>query len=279
MDIFKEKVAIITGGGSGIGRCIAMEIASRGATVMVADINASGARETRNAIKAKGGFARDVKLDVSDAEAVESVIKKTSTEFGRLDYMFNNAGIGLGGKFEDLEPRYWKQIMDVNLWGVIHGSLYAYRVMKKQGFGHIVNTASMAGLAPSASGVPYPMTKYGVVGLTLSLRIEGAMNGVKASVVCPGFIDTAIFGSTIDVSNEFSKDDMDELLSKFKMTSPEECARVIMKGIAKNRAIIPVTSLAWTAWLLNRLFPELFLRVSIKQTKKFYDKLLKKKKG
>lgn len=276
MKHFKDRVAIVTGGGSGIGRGISMEIAARGAKVIVTDINAAGAKETAAAIQAKGGFARVMKLDVSKADAVRKAVEKVAGEFGRLDYMFNNAGIGLGGKFEDLEPRHWKKIMDVNLWGVIHGSLYAYRVMKKQGFGHIVNTASLAGLTPSHTA-PYPTTKYGVVGLTQCLRIEAAMYGVKASVVCPGFIKTPIWDSTIDVSNSFTKEESEELLSQFTMASPEECARAIVKGIKKDRAIIPVTSLAWNVWRLNRLFPEKFLKVTIQQTKKFFDKRAAKK--
>lgn len=277
MKLFKDKVAIVTGGGSGIGRGISLEIASRGAKVIVADINAAGAAETAAVIRDKGGFAKDILLDVTDPDAVQSAVEKTAAELGRLDYMFNNAGIGLSGKFEDIEARHWKQIIDVNLWGVIHGSLYAYRVMRRQGFGHIVNTGSLAGLVPSGVGAPYPTTKYAVVGHTLSLRIEAALHGIKASVVCPGFIRTPIFNSTIDVSNEFTSDDVDEFMSNIKMVSPEECARIIVKGIKKNRAIIPVTSLTWTLWRLNRLFPEIFVKVVIKGTKKYNDSRAKKK--
>ncbi len=271
MELFKNKVAIVTGGGSGIGRGISRELASRGAKVVVADINGAGAEETAGAIRANGGSAKAVKLDVTVPNDVRTVIDNVFAEFGRLDYMFNNAGIGIGGRFEDLEPAHWKQILDVNLWGVIYGSMYAYRVMLKQGFGHIINTASLAGLMPMG-GTPYPTTKHGVVGMTLSLRIEAAMNGIKASVVCPGIINTPIFDTTIDISNQFTEEEKKEFLSKFKMTSPEECARVIMKGIKKNRAIITVTRFAWIFWRLYRMFPELLISAAAKQTKKLHDK-------
>lgn len=277
MDHFKDSVALVTGGGSGIGRGISMELASRGSRVIVADINRAGAGETAAAIRKKGGIARDVALDVIDPEAVRSAVEGAVAEFGRLDYMFNNAGIGLNGSFEDIEPRHWKHILDVNLYGVIHGSLYAYRVMVGQGFGHIVNISSLAGLVPM-SGSPYQTTKHGVVGLTLSLRMEAAIHGVRASVVCPGMVDTPIFERTIDVSNQFSAEDMEELFSRFKFISPEECARAVLKGVQRNRAIIVVTPLAWFVWRLYRLFPSLFIRISITQTRKFYRKYARKHK-
>jgi len=277
MDHFKDSVALVTGGGSGIGRGLSMELASRGARVIVADINTAGAGETAAAIREKGGFAEHIALDVADQDAVRWVVNRAVGDYGRLDYMFNNAGIGLNGCFEDIEPRHWKQILDVNLYGVIHGSLYAYRVMVRQGFGHIVNIASLAGLVPM-SGAAYQTTKHGVVGLTLSLRMEAAIHGVRASVVCPGMVDTPIFGRTIDVSNLFSAEDMEEFFSHLKFVSPEECARAILKGVQRNRAIIVVTPLAWFVWRLYRLFPALFIRISITQTKKFYRKYARKKK-
>ncbi|MBP7735144.1 MAG: SDR family NAD(P)-dependent oxidoreductase [Spirochaetes bacterium] len=276
MDHFRDRVAFVTGGGSGIGRGLSMELASRGARVIVADIDAVSARKTAAAIRERGGFANDVTLDVTDPGSVRFTVERAAEEFGRLDYMFNNAGIGLNGSFEDIEPPHWKHILDVNLYGVIHGSLYAYRVMVRQGFGHIVNIASLAGLVPM-TGSPYHTAKHGVVGLTLSLRMEAAIKGVRASVVCPGMVDTPIFDRTIDVSNQFFAEDIEEFYSRFKFVSPEECARTILKGVCKNRAIIVVTPLARIMWGLYRLFPGLFIRISISQTRKFYEKYARKK--
>ncbi len=273
MDRFRDCVAIVTGGGSGIGRALSRALAARGAKVVVADINLKGAGETADAIAAAGGCARAVKLDVTDQEAVRGLVERTVSEFGRLDYMVNNAGIGMGGNFEDTEPAHWKQIIDINLWGVIYGSLYAYRAMLKQGSGHIVNVSSLAGLTPSFIA-PYAATKYGVVGLTLSLRIQAALRGIRASVVCPGFVRTPIYDTSVDVSNELSEAEKKELFAKFErlMIEPDRCAEIILKGIRNNRAIIPVTKLAWMAWRLNRLFPELLVRLTTRQTKKFAER-------
>ncbi len=276
MEYFRDTLAIVTGGGSGIGRGISRELGKQGATVIVTDVNAAGAEETTAAIRRDGGTAKAVRLDVANAGEVRAVIEGAVKEFGRLDYMFNNAGIGIGGRFEDFEPDHWKSILDVNLWGVIHGCLYSYRVMKKQGFGHIINTASLGGLIPS-SGTPYPTSKYGVVGLTLSLRIEAALYGVKASVVCPGFVRTAIFDTSMDVSGVFTEEDKKRFFEQFKMITPDECARKIMKGIKRKRAIIPVTPMAWHLWRLNRFFPEFFIKAAIRQTRKFEEQRGKRK--
>jgi NAD(P)-dependent dehydrogenase (short-subunit alcohol dehydrogenase family) len=270
MELFKDKVAIVTGGGSGIGKGIAVELASRGSRVIVADINLKGSENTAAAIQSKGGFARALRLDVSKAKEVKRTIEKTAAEFGMLDYMFNNAGISYGGGFDELKLEHWEHLMGVNLWGVVYGSKFAYDIMLKQGTGHIINTASLAGIVPSMGG-PYTTSKHAVVGLSQSLRLEGMFHGVKVSVVCPGFIDTPIFDTTINLSKEFTDEKMKELLAKMKMTSPEKCAKIIMKGVIKNKSIITVTPLARNMWLLYRLFPEIFTKLSFNRMKKIYN--------
>lgn len=254
MDRFSGKTAIVTGGASGIGRALCQELAKAGADVTVADIQEEGAEEVAETIRKAGGRALAVKLDVTDEPAVRGLVEKTAAERGRLDYMFNNAGIGIGGEVQDMTLDHWRCIVDVNLWGVVYGTLAAYRVMIRQGFGHIVNTASSAGLLPAPLLTAYGMTKHGVVGLSAGLRAEGAGKGVRVSVVCPGFIDTAIFDNSTYVNTD--KERTWSLKPRWiPMMPAEACAKVILRGVAKNKGIIPVQAPAHVFWWLRRIHP------------------------
>lgn len=252
MAYFKGKVAIVTGGASGIGRALCEELGARGATVIVADINAEGAQQVASAIATADGRARSVHLDVSQAEKVQKLVDETVSEDGRLDYMFNNAGIAIGGEVRDMNLEHWRRIMDVNLWGVIHGTTAAYRVMLGQGFGHIVNTASAAGLIPVPMETAYAATKHAVVGLSTSLRGEAAGLGVKVSVVCPGFVRTGIYDA-VTILNA----DRQKVLAgiPFRKMDAAKAARVILRGAHCNRAIITFPLHARALWWLFRLCP------------------------
>ena len=138
------------------------------------------------------GAATAAVVDVRDASGFQKLVDDTAAEHGRLDYLFNNAGIGIAGEERDVSLEDWNTVLDVDLHGVVHGVRAAYALMVKQGHGHIVNTASLAGLLPSPGLVPYAMTKHGVVGLSLSLRAEAAEHGVRVTAVCPGVVDTPI---------------------------------------------------------------------------------------
>jgi NAD(P)-dependent dehydrogenase (short-subunit alcohol dehydrogenase family) len=158
----------------------------------LADRQIELAEEVASKICASGGNARAFNVDVTNFAAVEHLVQETVARAGRLDYIFNNAGIGIGGNASHFGIEDWNQMMDVNLRGVIHGVEAAYKIMVAQGFGHIVNTASLAGLTPSPGGVAYATAKHAVVGLSNSLRAESARMGVRVSVLCPGFVRTAI---------------------------------------------------------------------------------------
>lgn len=254
METFSEKVAIVTGGASGIGRALGEELARHGASVVLADVNTELLEETAKSITNTGYQARPVILDVTDPEAVKKLVDDTVTECGRLDYIFNNAGVVVFGEARNFSYDDWRKIIDTNLYGVVNGVIAAYPVMIKQGFGHIVNTASLGGLVPATGLISYIASKYGVVGLSNALRSEAAEFGVRVSVVCPGFFDTPMKHSKI------IKLDRDKLLAAApKLQPPEKCAKAILHGVERNKATIVVTALARFLWFFHRISPTLLL--------------------
>ena len=256
MDNFKDKIAIVTGGGSGIGAALCEELGRSGAVVVAADINMEGAQQVAASINGSGGRARAAHLDVTQADVVRQLVTDTAAEHGRLDFMFNNAGIAVGGEFLDINLDHWRRVVDVDLWGVVNGSIVAYSLMAKQGFGHIVNTASLAGLIPCPMNTPYCASKFGVVGFTKSIRREGAAFGVKASVVCPGVVQTPILDNSPLLNVDREKLEA-KLKGKIRTVDPADAARVILRGVAKNRAIIIFPFPARFIWWMYRLHPSL----------------------
>jgi NAD(P)-dependent dehydrogenase (short-subunit alcohol dehydrogenase family) len=254
MNYFENKVAIVTGGASGIGRALCEELGRRGAAaVIVADINAEGAQE----VAAANGRAQAVHVDVSRERDVRELVNRAASLHGRLDLMFNNAGVAICGEVRDLALDHWRRLLDVNLWGVIYGTTAAYQVMVDQGFGHIVNVASLDGLAPMPLATPYTAAKHAVVGLSTALRIEGAELGVKVSVACPGTVQTNILDTTTFVGIK-REEAIAEMRSGFKMADPTDCARAILRGVERNQPIIVDTRLNRLFWQLYRLSPSLY---------------------
>jgi NAD(P)-dependent dehydrogenase (short-subunit alcohol dehydrogenase family) len=255
MDCFKGKVAIVTGGASGIGRAVCEELGRHGTTTIVADINLEGAQAVSNTISGNGGSASAARLDVREGEAIEKLIDQTVAEHGRLDYMFNNAGINIGGEARDLLPEHWTRVLDINLMGVVHGTRIAYSLMVKQGFGHIVNTASLCGLMPIPLEVPYATAKHAVVGLSTSLRAEGAALGVKVSAFCPGVIQTPLIEKSMIVNSS-----MEEILSVsplMKIMDLNDAVQAMLRGVARNEAIIVCPFESRMSWRMYRLAPAL----------------------
>lgn len=258
------SIAIVTGGASGIGRAIATSLVARGDTVIVTDINAQGAEQVAEKLNSVGrGRAVAAALDVTDAAAVADLYKGVKAEHGRLDLVFNNAGIAIGGLAEELTLDHWNRAIDINLKGVVHGVHAAYPIMLEQRSGHIVNTASLAGLVPMPMGIPYTATKHAVVGLSLGLRSEAAGMGVKVSVVCPGFVDTPLLTNiNPDLPDTpMSGDGRDEIKKQAgSFYTAEKLARDIMRGVEKNQALIVAPAIGRGAWRAVRLNPALFVR-------------------
>ncbi len=266
MSAYRDRVAIITGGASGIGAAVAGELAHHGARLVLADRDVERARLTAQAIVDAGGRADAVALDVTDAGAVRDTIERVHREHGRIDFLFNNAGIAIAGEARDHTLDDWLRTLDINLRGVVHGVHAAYPLMAKQGHGHIVNTASVAGLFPATNEIAYTASKYAVVGLTRALRAEGEALGVRATVICPGFVDTPILFENITIRHPGelpirSRGDLKALLP-VRVMPVEKAARIIARGVARNAAIVVVTPHAWGLWLLDRLSPRIGHRLA-----------------
>jgi NAD(P)-dependent dehydrogenase (short-subunit alcohol dehydrogenase family) len=276
MEYFKDKIAIVTGGASGMGRAVCEQMGRHGATLVVADINQQGAQEVAESIVAAGGKARAVRLDVTRREDVHDLVNEAAREHGRLDLIFNNAGIGILGDERDKTLDHWKKVVDVNLHGVLHGTTAAYPLMVAQGFGQIVNMASMAGYIPSPMDAAYGTTKHAVVGLSVSLRDEAADLGVKVNAVCPGFIRTPIIFNTPILNVRVTREEIEESLPDWLYMDQDKAGTAILKGIARNRAMIVFPFHARVAWWLMRLYPPLFDRIGRLQIKVFRKNLLRR---
>ncbi len=251
------KVAIVTGAASGLGRALSEALAMDGAFVVVADINGSKAEEVAAGIRHHGGSAEAASLDVSSEADVAQVVSKVVAAHGHLDFMFNNAAIAIVGELRDGNAADFRRVVDVNLFGVVHGTMAAYGVMLRQGFGQIVNLSSMTGLMPTPLLTAYSTTKWAIVGFSTALRAEAARLGVRVSVVCPGLVRTDM--GEHNVYWNVRKEDYLPRLPWRWMSQPDKAAKCILRGVERNQAVIVFPFFARAAWYLHRAFPWAFV--------------------
>jgi len=257
---FRDSVTLITGAASGLGRALAQAAARRGARVVLADRQLAEAQEVAQHIREHGGTARAVELDVRDPVAFEAVVRDIVETWGRIDLFFNNAGIAIAGEVAQYHQRDWDDVLDVNVRGVIHGIQSVYPQMVAQQSGHIINTASVAGLTPMPGGASYSMSKHAVIGLSKALRGEAKSYGVRVSMLCPGVIRTAILNGGAFGRIEHLRVGPEtrlSLLEKFRPMDPDEFAERALDQVAVNARVIIVPRWWRALWWLERLAPPL----------------------
>lgn len=228
----RDKVAIVTGAGSGIGRASVLELARRGAKVAVVDVDAQTARGVAELIEADGGIAQVYEADVRDVGQVDSVVDATVAALGPLDIMVNNAGV-LDGylNVDEMEIDMWRRIIDIDLTGVFIGCKAALRQMLPRGQGRIINMASIAGLNGTGGGSAYIAAKHGVVGLTKQMAVVYTRRGVTINCVCPGAIPTDLRANSMALLGP----DMPDMSNKGAHLTEEQIRKGIPAG-AKGQA-------------------------------------------
>lgn len=260
------RTAIVTGGGSGIGAALTRALVADGADVVCADIDLAAAEKVVAGLGGPGS-ARAVRLDVTDAAGVQQVVDDVVGTHGRLDLMFNNAGISLLGDTEALTLAQWDSIIDVNIRGVVHGVAAAYPQMIRQGGGHIVNTASMGGLMAAGLLTSYVMTKHAVVGLSLALRTEAASRKVGVTAVCPAAVDTPILDKG-ELGPVRGRDYFLKGQGIKRPVDPDVLAAKVLAAVAANTPLVVEPVQARIAWRLGRLSPAFVLRSGTKFVEK-----------
>ncbi|MFD3524384.1 SDR family oxidoreductase [Streptomyces sp. NPDC058653] len=258
---FGGQLVLVTGAASGIGRATAFAFAESGARVVAVDRDAEGVARTAEMARLIGApktWAETV--DVGDEEAMEKLAEKVAAEYGTVDVLVNNAGIGLSGPFLETTSEDWKKVLDVNLWGVIHGCRIFGRQMVARGEGgHIVNTASAAAYQPSRALPAYSTTKAAVLMLSECLRAELAEQDIGVSVICPGFVNTGITATArftgVTAEEEKRRRKRTARLYGLRNYPPEKVADAILRAVVRDEAVVPVTPEARGLRLLSRFAP------------------------
>lgn len=276
---FDGKVVVITGASSGIGRETALAFARRGVRLSLCDIDVKGLEEVGREAAACGcAEVRVEEADVSKADQVERFCDNTYRDMGRVDVLVNNAGVSVGGKFEDMSLEDWEWIVGTNLWGVVYGCHFFYPRMARDGGGHIVNIASAAGLMPLSVMSAYCCTKHAVLGFSRTLRPEAAAHNIGVSTICPGFIRTNIVLSTRYCSEprHMSPERLLKLVDRFfriRNYKPRKVAAAVLKAVERNRSVVPVSPEAYMGDALNRLNRRIWDAINTVNVK-VYDRFL-----
>jgi NAD(P)-dependent dehydrogenase (short-subunit alcohol dehydrogenase family) len=254
------RLVLITGAGSGIGRATAYAFAEAGARLVLVDRDAKAGDRSAEFCRLLGASARARPADVGDSAAMEALFVEVAAQDGVVDVLVNNAGMGMAGKFLDTPPEAWREIMDVNFWGVIHGCrLFGRQMVERAQGGHIVNVASAAAFQPLQSLSAYCTSKASVLMLSECLRLELACENIGVTAVCPGIVATNITRNTRFVGqDDKGQDAWRSLATQFyarRNFPPEAVAKAIVKAVRQNQDVVSVTPEAQLTHGLARFAP------------------------
>ncbi|MGH8561344.1 MAG: SDR family NAD(P)-dependent oxidoreductase, partial [Nevskiales bacterium] len=259
MKDFKNKVAAITGAGSGMGRELAVELAQRGCHVAISDVNEKGLAETAELAKQHGVKVTTTKLDVASKDAVYAWAEQVAKDHGKVNLIFNNAGVALGATVEGMKYEDFNWLFNINFWGVVYGTKAFLPHLKAAGEGHIINTSSVFGLVGIPSQSAYNAAKFAVRGFTESLRQELDMMdcGLSATSVHPGGIKTNIArrARVTERTGSPSREDMNARFDELARTTPEAAARTILRGEKRRARRVLIGPDAHVIDAVQRLLP------------------------
>jgi NAD(P)-dependent dehydrogenase (short-subunit alcohol dehydrogenase family) len=234
---FAQKVAVVTGAGSGIGQALAIELARRGARLAISDVDIEGLARTEESVRSLGAPVKTDRLDVTEREAVVAYADAVQAHFGVVNQIYNIAGIAFMGDIEVTEFKDLERVMDIDFWGVVNGTKAFLPHLLASGDGHVINMSSMFGLFAVQGQAAYNSAKFAVRGFTEALRQEMVVAGHPVKVTCihPGYIKTPLIQNA-SAAADLNINALDTIFQKVAVTSPQRAAKIILNAVAKNKA-------------------------------------------
>jgi hypothetical protein len=263
MDYFAGKIAAVTGAASGLGRALACQLAGRGASVAICDVDETALRDTERTLRDGGGTVFAAPLDVADRKQVRRFAHDVSDRFGVVHQIYNNAGIAQIGAIEDFGYDELARVIDVDFWGVVHGTKEFLPYLVESGQGHVVNISSVFGLVAAPRMAAYDAAKFAVRGFTEALRAEllAARRPVKVTCVHPGGIRTAVIRNAAVVPGE-NKSVIERRFGRVAMSTPDGAARAVLRGVARGKGRVLVGPDAYGMEIAYRLAGTAYERVA-----------------